>query len=209
MKSKIKRKKIELELAEFDMEDIEFESQQCINAFNRIFIHESKLKENEEAKKSEKEFESLSEDEKTEMKKQSEEEVRKKDGTREGANKNASKEAKTLFKKIAIETHPDKLSHASKEERELKNRYFLKAQKAIESNDLASLLEVANKLNIDSGLVAEEEIKIIETKIDFIRKKVHEMKQTAAWIWHHSSGEQKDNIEKQLTGQMGFKKIGV
>jgi hypothetical protein len=209
VKSKIKRKKIELELAEFDMEDIEFEAQQCINVFNQTFIHESKLKENEEARKKEEEFENLSDVEKTEMKKQSEEERKGNSDTREGANKNASKEAKTLFKKIAVETHPDKLSQASKEERELKSRYFLKAQKAIENNDLASLLEVANKLNIDSGLVAEEEIKIIETKIDFIRKKVHEMKQTAAWIWHHSSGEQKDNIEKQLIGQMGFKKIGA
>ena len=91
----------------------------------------------------------------------------------------------------------------------MKNRYFLKAQKAIEDNDLASLLEVANKLNIDSGLVEEEEIRIIETKIEFIRKKIHDMKQTAAWIWFHSKGEQKDNIEKQLVGQMGFRKIGA
>ena len=51
MKSRIKRKKIELELAEFDMEDIEFEAQKCLNAFNQKFIHESKLRENEEAKK--------------------------------------------------------------------------------------------------------------------------------------------------------------
>ncbi len=207
MKSKIKRKKIELELAEFDMEDVEFDAQKCLSAFNQKFIHESRLRENEEAKKREEEFENLSDDEKTEMKKQSEEEARKSVGNREGANKNASKEAKILFKKIAIETHPDKLSHASDEEKELKNRYFLKAQKAIENNDLASLLEVANKLNIDSGLVEEEEIRIIETKIEFIRKKIHEMKQTAAWIWFHSEGEQRENIEKQLTGQMGFSKI--
>jgi len=207
VKSKIKRKKIELELAEFDMEDIEFEAQNCLSTFNQKFIHESRLRENEEARKKEEEFENLSDDEKTEMKKQSEEEARKNIGSRESANKNASKEAKTLFKKIAVETHPDKLSHASDEEKELKNRYFLKAQKAIENNDLASLLEVANKLNIDSGLVVEEEIKIIETKIEFIRKKIHEMKQTAAWIWYHSEGEQRESIEKQLTGQMGFNKI--
>jgi len=209
VKSKIKRKKIELELAEFDMEDVEFEAQKCLNEFNQKFIHESRIKENEEAKKKEEEFESLSDEEKTKVKKQTEEEVKKNAGSRESANKNASKEAKTLFKKIAVETHPDKLAHASEEERELKNRYFLKAQRAIENNDLASLLEVANRLNIDSGLVEEEEIRIIETKIEFIRKKIHDMKQTAAWIWSHSEGEQKENIEKQLVGQMGFKKIGM
>jgi len=209
VKSKIKRKKIELELAEFDMEDIEFEAQNCLSTFNQTFIHESKLRENEEARKKEEEFENLSDEEKTEIKKQTEEEAKQNVGTRESANKNASREAKTLFKKIAVETHPDKLSHASDEEKELKNRYFLKAQKAIENNDLASLLEVANKLNIDSGLVEEEEIKIIETKIEFIRKKIHDMKQTAAWIWFHSEGGQKENIEKQLVGQMGFRKISV
>ena len=205
MKSKLKRKKIELELAEFDLEDIEFTAQNCLSAFNKIFIHESKLRENEEAKKKEEEFESLSEEEKTELKKQSEKSTS--DEIKQSANKSASKEAKSLFKKIAVETHPDKLSNSSEEEKELKNRYFLKAQKAIESNDLASLLEVANKLNISSGMVAEEETKIIQTKIDFIRNKIHEMKQTAAWIWYHSDGDKKENIEKQLTGQMGFKKI--
>ena len=73
----------------------------------------------------------------------------------------------------------------------MKTRYFLKAQKAIEDNDLAFCLEVANKLNINSGMVAEEETKIIQTKIDFIRNKIHEMKQTAAWIWFHSEGNKK------------------
>ena len=209
MKSKLKRKKIELELAEFDLEDIEFVAQNCLTEFNKVFIHESKLKENEEAKKKEEEFENLSEEEKTELKKQSESDREVSREIKESANKNASPEAKSLFKKIAVETHPDKLASASEEEKELKTRYFLKAQKAIEDNDLASLLEVANKLNINSGMVAEEETKIIQTKIDFIRNKIHEMKQTAAWIWFHSKGEQKENIEKQLTGQMGFKRIGV
>jgi len=209
VKNRIKRKKIQLELASFDMEDMEFEAQKCSVAFGQSFIHESKLKENEKAIEEQENFESLSEEEKTKLKKQSEEELKNSIGERSGANKNASREAKTLFKKIAVATHPDKLSHVSEEERELKNRYFLKAQKAIEKNDLASLLEVATKLNIDSGLVEEEEIKIIETKIEFIRKKIHEMKQTAAWIWYHSEGEQKETIETQLTSQMGFRKIGV
>lgn len=208
MKSKLKRKKIELELAEFDLEDIEFIAQNCLLSFNKIFIHESKIKENEEARKKEEKFENLSEEEKTELKKQSSSEKEVSREIQEGAKKDASKEAKSLFKKIAIETHPDKLISSSKEEKELKNRYFLKAQRAIGDNDLASLLEVANKLNISSGMVAEEETRIIQTKIDFIRNKIHELKQTAAWIWHHSEGEKRENIEKQLTGQMGFKKIG-
>lgn len=206
MKSKLKRKKIELELAEFDLEDIEFIAQNCLSSFNKIFIHESKIKENEKARKKEEEFENLSEEEKTELK-QSNSEKKVSREIQEGAKKNASKEAKSLFKKIAIETHPDKLVSSSSEEKELKNRYFLKARKAIGDNDLASLLEVANKLNISSGMVAEEETKIIQTKIDFIRNKIHEMKQTAAWIWYHSEGDKKENIEKQLTGHLGFKKI--
>tara|TARA_B100000287_G_scaffold402779_1_gene424004 strand:- start:1312 stop:1920 length:609 start_codon:yes stop_codon:yes gene_type:complete len=200
VKSKLKRKKIELELAEFDLEDIEFIAQNCLNEFNKVFIHESKIRENEEAQKKE-------EEQKNEIEKQNNESREKSKEIKQSAKKSASKEAKSLFKKIATETHPDKLTNSSDEEKELKSKYFLKAQKAIEENDLASLLDVANKLNLSSGLVAEEETKIIQTKIDFIRSKIHEMKQTAAWIWHHSKGEQKENIEKQLTGQMGFKRI--
>jgi hypothetical protein len=207
VKPRLKRKKIELELAEFDLEDIDLIAQKCSVAFGQNFMHESKIKENEEARKKQEEINNLSEEERSEIKNQSDEDRTGEIG--ESANKKASKEAKVLFRKIAVETHPDKLSEVSDEERELKNRYFLKAQRAIENNDLASLLEVANKLNLDSGLVAEEEIKIIQTKLDFLRKKIHEMKQTAAWIWYHSKDEQRKTIEEQLTGQMGFSKIGT
>ncbi|HBY70154.1 MAG TPA: hypothetical protein DEG69_21810 [Flavobacteriaceae bacterium] len=207
MKSRLKRKKIELELAELDMEDIELVAQNCSIAFGQNFIHQSKLKENEEAKKKEDEYNNLSEEQKAEIKQQSNDNEPR--DISKSANKTASKEAKSLFKKIAVETHPDKLSNASEQEKDLKNRYFLKAQKAIEDNDLASLLEVADKLNLPSGMVADEEIKIIQVKLDFIRKKIHETRQTAAWIWYHSKDEKKENIEKQLIEQMGFQKINM
>ena len=58
-------------------------------------------------------------------------------------------------------------------------------------------------------MVADEEIKIIQVKLDFIRKKIHETRQTAAWIWYHSKDEKKENIEKQLIEQMGFQKINM
>ena len=92
------------------------------------------------------------------------------------------------------------------EEKEERETLYLIAQRAVADDDLATLIEVAAELGVDSGIAQDTQVKIIQQKIDFIREKMHNIKQTAAWVWYHADKNQKDQIEKQLTGQMGFKR---
>ena len=200
-KNRLKRKQLEFNLVKCDLEDIEDLQRTCNQHFNNKFIHESEL--TSESKKEED-----GEEQPSEKKKDlppSEEKVSE-DRIHEGANKKISKESRTLFKKIAVKTHPDKMLNLDEEEKEERETLYLIAQRAVADDDLATLIEVAAELGVDSGIAQDTQVKIIQQKIDFIREKMHNIKQTAAWVWYHADKNQKDQIEKQLTGQMGFKR---
>lgn len=198
-KNRLKRKQLEFNLAKCDLEDVEDTLRVCHQHFNRKFIHaneealEEKRKQEEERREEEREKSSIEQEPIEEF-------------SQEGANKKISKESRSLFKKIAIKTHPDKMINLEEEEKEERKTLYLVAQRAVGDDDLATLIEVAAELGIDSGIAQDTQVKIIQQKIDFIREKMHNIKQTAAWVWYHADENQKDQIEKQLTGQMGFKR---
>ena len=187
---------MEFNLVKFDLDDVEDKQRTCNQHFNNSFIHESAAVAPEEG-------DDVIEDDE-DPKEKRDEEIKT-----IGANKKVSKETRSLFKKIAKITHPDKMLGLDDDEREERDILYLIAQRAAQDDDLATLIEVAIELGIDSGIAEETQVKIIEQKIGFIREKIHNIKQTASWVWYHSDGEQKDQIEKQLTGQMGFKRTGL
>ena len=202
-RNRLKRKQLEFNLVKCDLEDIEDTQRTCNQHFNSRFKHESEDIEEEEI--SEDKGES-GEDESGEDEATQQEGSEREEKIHEGANKNISKESRSLFKKIAVKSHPDKMLHLSEEEKEERETLYLIAQRAVADDDLATLIEVAAELGIDSGIAQDTQVKIIQQKIDFIREKMHNIKQTAAWVWYHADENQKDQIEKQLTGQMGFKR---
>ena len=197
-KNRLKRKQLEFNLVKCDLEDIEDLQRTCNQHFNSRFVHESELESNKDG---DSEKEDLSPDEVNDK-----EEPESEERVHEGANKKISKESRTLFKKIAVKTHPDKMLNLDEEEKEERETLYLIAQRAVADDDLATLIEVAAELGVDSGIAQDTQVKIIQQKIDFIREKMHNIKQTAAWVWYHADENQKDQIEKQLTGQMGFKR---
>lgn len=184
---------MEFNLVKFDLDDVEDKQRTCNQHFNQRFIHESAMADDEVD-------EVVVEEDPTEKRDEEIQTI--------GANKKVSKETRSLFKKIAKITHPDKMLDLNGDEKEERDILYLVAQRAAQDDDLATLIEVAIELGIDSGIAEETQVKIIEQKIGFIREKIHNIKQTASWVWYHSDGEQKDQIEKQLTGQMGFKRTG-
>ena len=195
-KNRLKRKQLEFNLTKCDLEDIEDVQRTCNQHFNNKFVHESELISNN----------SKTEDPSGENEDGEDPEGEPKEKVHEGANKKISKESRSLFKKIAVKTHPDKMLNLDEEEKEERETLYLIAQRAVADDDLATLIEVAAELGVDSGIAQETQVKIIQQKIDFIREKIHNIKQTASWVWYHADKNQKDQIEKQLTGQMGFKR---
>lgn len=98
---------------------------------------------------------------------------------------------KKLFKKIAIETHPDKLS--SREDLSLiekieRESIYKKCAAAIEKNDKFSLLESAIILEIELQIAESEQIEIVSSRIKEIKKSLEDVQSKVAWIWGENEG---------------------
>ncbi len=99
---------------------------------------------------------------------------------------------KKLFKKIALETHPDKLSlrkdlsEIQKNERE---SFYKRAVSASENCDEMEILEIAILLEIDPGISEEKQFKIISQEIERLMKKVESYRSLVAWTWGETIGD--------------------
>ncbi len=110
-----------------------------------------------------------------------------------------NKDLKTLYRKIAEKTHPDKTGD---------NQYtatFSKAAEAYADNDLATLLDLAGRLNIELLELSESSIALLEQNVKKLAMEIHQRKQTSAWAWSQcKSDEEKDSIIQQIIAMKGF-----
>ena len=104
------------------------------------------------------------------------------------------KDLKDLFKKIALKTHPARLSDDDDE-----------AASAVKGGDGMALLEIAYELGINVDIDPEKELEWLNRKIRMLQHKVTEMQNTAEWIWYHSDGAERVRVEMMVQGQLGFK----
>lgn len=100
------------------------------------------------------------------------------------------KEAKELFKKIATVTHPDKLLNAPPPEREIKEKKFLEASKAVEEDRIFSLHNIAKEVGIELPEISEIQILLFEDEVSLNKQKVENLKKTWAWAWQKATGEE-------------------
>ena len=103
------------------------------------------------------------------------------------------KEYKSLYRKIANETHPDK----SKGDKQ-KSKIFTEVNSAINSENYFKLIEYALLLGIkipDEVNVSEQEI---NNKISSINAEVKQITKSVAWEWYHLDTEEKK--EKLIEG---------
>ena len=114
------------------------------------------------------------------------------------------KDLGTLFKKIALKTHPDKLQDADEDEVDYLTELYKEAASAAEIGDGMALLEIAYELDIKVNIDPKKEKEWLGRKIDIIKDSIEEIKQTAEWIWYHSSGLNREVVEKMVTDQLGF-----
>jgi len=114
-------------------------------------------------------------------------------------SKITNKELSKLFKEIAVQTHPDKLSKdAPPHEKTKKINMFLKAKKAAEEDDWFKLQEVALDLGIDLPPPTENQLKLLKEKILDMKNNIEKMVGTFAWKWNNlETIKNKDSLMKQ------------
>lgn len=119
--------------------------------------------------------------------------------------------AKKLYKKIAIETHPDRFSNLEIDENDKKNReeIFKKSGELIRSGKFEELVYFANELNIDFEIEDENYLVIVENSINNLKSEFESKKTLVPWIW----GNLEDNLDKKaefiifVREQLGENKI--
>lgn len=113
---------------------------------------------------------------------------------RETKKPKPSKDAESLFRKIATVTHPDKLIHLVAEERETKEELFREAKEAKEDDNLLKLHIIAADLNINIPEVTLENIVMFEGKISEIKSEIDAKKGTWMWNWLIAPPDKRQSI---------------
>jgi hypothetical protein len=110
-----------------------------------------------------------------------------------------NKELRNLYRKIAEKTHPDKIGNNDHAE------LFSQASQAYADNDIATLLDIAGRTNVEIDELSETSILLLEKNIQNISKEITTKKETTAWAWHKAeTEEQKEVIIKYILEMKGM-----
>ena len=112
---------------------------------------------------------------------------------------------KKLFRKIAIMTHPDKLTKLDDYERERKTELFLRAREAAEAGKWFALVETANALGIQTPKPDEEQIGLLNSESANIDKDIENIEATYAWVMYNLETDE----QRKLLMTTYLKVLGV
>jgi hypothetical protein len=109
---------------------------------------------------------------------------------------NASKEAKLLYRKISLLTHPDKLlfDDLSEEGAKEKTSLFIRAREAYSNDDTDELIKIALTLDIDMTTLGYDIVKITQRVEDLANKaaaKEKNLRGSLAWAWGVTNDDDK------------------
>ena len=113
-------------------------------------------------------------------------------------------ELKKLFRKIAAQTHPDKVGArgASVQEIQKLEKIFKKAQKAYAENNWYVLYSMAVKLEMDLSEPSTEHINWIEDSIRNALADIATQNNLLAWIWYVGDEETKNKALRDYFKQV-------
>jgi len=98
---------------------------------------------------------------------------------------------KRVYKQIAMETHPDKISHRddlSIFEQAQRVGMFGKARKALVDQDGSTLLQLAEELDVSADVDIGMKIEMLNSKITTLQTEVRKIYRSPSWIWGESYG---------------------
>lgn len=102
---------------------------------------------------------------------------------------------KKLFRKIVVQCHPDRMDEdlPLKQKAERLEFYDL-ANKANDEDNMALLIVVAIKLEIELSEEYIEHVEKIEEENKKIEKEIENIQSSVAWTWYHAEEDKRDSI---------------
>lgn len=97
--------------------------------------------------------------------------------------KTPSQETKSIYRKIASHTHPDKQDTESEET----TKKFTDAKAAIEEGDYSKLYDIADDLGIDTGAPTPEQLDSLKELIQEEQNKIQSIENSLIWNWYHAT----------------------
>lgn len=123
---------------------------------------------------------------------------------------------KKLFRKIVVKCHPDRMDPdlSIKQQAEYIDLYD-QANKANDEDNMALLITVAIKLEIELSDEYMEHVEKIKEEADKIEKRIENIQNSIAWKWYHAPEDSKDkmidayinHMAKILLGENKVKKL--
>ena len=103
----------------------------------------------------------------------------------------SSSSFKSLFRKIAVCTHPDK----NKNKQDARDIYE-SATIAKKEGNLQELLDAGKKIDIKLDLkdIKLEELELLESNITQLSDKINKIKNSYPWVWFHSNPSKRNMI---------------
>ncbi len=116
--------------------------------------------------------------------------------------------AKKLYRKVTLQTHPDRLIDAPEEERIKKTKVYTRVTEAYARGDYSIL--VLEALDLSLGLPdTEEVVSILKSKCTKLETELKEMKDSLYWLWYHSDESIRRDILKRFVDARGWTKNGA
>ena len=114
-----------------------------------------------------------------------------------------------VFKKIAKETHPDKLINKdiSDEEYDAKVDMYKEAQRSVKNRDWSKVVEIAKELGIDISDIKNDDSEYLNESVKRLSEKIQQLKTTYAWKWGNTPDQEREIMKGMILQSLGLQQI--
>jgi len=114
-----------------------------------------------------------------------------------------------VFKKIAKETHPDKLINKdiSDEEYDAKVDMYKEAQRSVKNRDWSKVVEIAKELGIDISDIKNDDSEYLNESVKRLTEKIKQLKTTYAWKWGNTPDQDREIMKGMILQSLGLQQI--
>ena len=114
-----------------------------------------------------------------------------------------------VFKKIAKETHPDKLINKdiSDEEYDAKVDMYKEAQRSVKNRDWSKVVEIAKELGIDISDIKNDDSEYLSESVKRLTEKIKQLKTTYAWKWGNTPDQDREIMKGMILQSLGLSQI--
>lgn len=117
-----------------------------------------------------------------------------------------SADTKKLYRKIVVETHPDKTDKMGLGEKEAEKRrkLYLRATEALRNQDVDTLVEIAVDLEVETGLDDKEIASTLVRRGKVLEQEIVKIRSSPEWAWMHSSEEKRVEVIREICKRNGW-----